>query len=478
MSAIIAIGSLSVDFYLIDKTKTTLVSEKQQKLFALAQLMDNSLSGTFNEILAQEGLATASRAEKIVALNRRLGPITDQIASAQSGIGIGYYSKDLDAIITYGPSRLLGQKVGLAIDLEHQGRQVMADGKPRVQMGDLVRGSIMNCMIPLIRDQKIIGYIWANELLDGINQQIHKLSSRSYLIITFGILFSFIGTAFIAMIVGSRIREITAAIKNIETDANYRIPPMAGDLGLIAKSINEFAERLILRRRMEAQIQQTDRLVALGEVAAGIAHEIRNPLTTIKGFVQLIEKDMDEGHPNRKFTKIIISETDRLNKMVHELLYYAKPSDSLKTDINIGRILDDTLQLVKLNKDYQQIEIERFLLEKQPQIKGDPEQLKQVFLNLLLNSMQAVGANGHLIIRSTLKNQRLLVSIEDNGKGIQPQHLARLFDPFFTTRSDGTGLGLAVAQKIVALHQGEIIAENKDGGGARFTVTLPTYTET
>ena len=248
---------------------------------------------------------------------------------------------------------------------------------------------------------------------------------------------------------------------------------MAGDLGEIARSINEFAERLILRRKLDEQMQRTDRLVALGEIAAGVAHEIRNPLTSIKGFVQLIESEMEEGNPQRQYTSIVISETDRLNKIVHELLYYARPSDTLRTNININKILTDSLQLVNINAAPQEITIMTSLADDLPAIAGDPEQLKQVFLNLLMNAVQALEGAGQITVSSQGTCEGILVMIEDDGKGIVSDHLDRIFSPFFTSRSDGTGLGLAVVQKIVALHHGEIRAENISSGGARFIIQLP-----
>lgn len=478
MSTIIAIASISVGYYLIQHARATLVSEKQNKLFAFARLLDNGLQGTFDDILEKEGLIDASRGQKIEALNRYLADYTDRVAGAQQGIGVGYYSKELDAIITYGPSDILGHMVTMSIQKDHKGLQVMETGTPMVQTGRLVRGSIMNCMQPLIRDGEVIGYVWANELVDDINHQITRLSSTAYVIIAFGILFSFLGTAFIAYVVGSRIREINSGIKKIEEDPSFRIPPMAGDLGEIARSINEFAERLIIRRKLEEQMQRTDRLVALGEIAAGVAHEIRNPLTSIKGFVQLIESEMTDEDPQRKYTGIVISETDRLNKIVHELLYYARPSDTLRSRIVINNILSDSLQLVKINAGPREISIKTEYSDNLPAITGDPEQLKQVFLNLLMNAVQALEGKGQITVSSQATDDGIRVTVEDDGKGIEPEHLDRIFSPFFTSRSDGTGLGLAVVQKIISLHHGEIRAENIASGGARFIISLPLAEKT
>lgn len=476
VSIIIAISSIGTGFVLMREAEHSLLQEKQRKLFALTRMLDASLAGSFESILDTDGLTTVSRAARIGALNRRLREITDRVALSEPGVGVGYYSRDLDAIITYGPSKTLGHKVGQSISADHKGRFVMATGMARVQTAALVRGEIMNCMLPINRDGEVIGYIWANELMDDINDQIRKMLYRFYVAIAAGIIFSFAGTAFIAHAVGLRIREIKRGIKAIETDVTHRIAPMGGELGEVAVSVNEFAEVLESRRRLEEQMQRTDRLAALGEIAAGVAHEIRNPMTSIKGFVQLIETGMEAGDSRRKYTGIVTAEVDRLNKMVRELLYYARPSESLKLAVDINGILTDTLLLVNLNASRQDVQVETVYGEGLPQVVVDQEQMKQVFLNILINAVQAVGPRGHVRVESLAVDRGVAVVVEDNGKGIDPSQVPRLFDPFFTTRSNGTGLGLAVVQKIVDLHHGVVEVESRPGKGTRFTVVLPVKT--
>ena len=474
MSLIIVVSSVGTGLVLMREAEHALLQEKQSKLFALARLLDVALEGTFDDILEREGLAGATRDEKIAGLNRRLAFFTDQVAASEPGVGVGYYSMALDSIITYGPSDSLGHKVGQAISQGHKGREVMATGMPRVQTARLVRGEIMNCMQPINRGGAVIGYIWSNELVDNINDQVRKMLYPFYVAIAVGIAFSFAGTAFIAQAVASRIGEIKRGIKRIESDVTHRIAPMGGELGEIAVSVNEFAEGLEARRRIEEQMQRTDRLAALGEIAAGVAHEIRNPMTSIKGFVQLIETGLEEGDSRRNYTNIIVKEVDRLNKMVGELLYYARPCDSLTLAIDINQILADTLLLVNLNATQHHVEIEMSYGDNLPQVVVDQEQIKQVFLNLLINAIQAVEEGGHIRVESMVVEGGVAVMVEDDGKGIEPGHIDRLFDPFFTTRDNGTGLGLAVVQKIVDLHHGVLEVESSEGEGTRFRVVLPT----
>lgn len=474
ISFIIFVSSLGTGLILMHEARNSLLQEKQNKLFALARLMDAALPGTFEDHLQQEGLSKANRDTKIAALNKHLSVYTDRVAASEPGIGVGYYSKDLDAIITYGPSETLGEKVKITIGMDHKGREVMATGLPIVQTAKLVRGVIMNCMHPIIRNEEVIGYIWSNELVDNINEQVSKMHIPFYITIAVGILFSFLGTALIAQSVSGRIQEIIRSIKIIERDPTYRIPSMAGELGEIAASMNDFAAKLQFRRRLEQQLQRADRLAALGEIAAGVAHEIRNPLTSIKGFVQLIETGMPAEDKKRQYTQIIIEETNRLNKMVRELLYYARPCESLKIDINVNQVLEDTLLLVNLNATHQQVEFTMNYGENLPALQGDQEQIKQIFLNLLINSVQAIDEGGHIVVTTMLTGNTITVVVEDDGKGIDSQHFKRIFDPFFTTRDNGTGLGLAVVQKIIDLHHGEIAVENREDKGTRFTIIFPT----
>ena len=473
MSLIIAISSVGTGLILMREAEYALLQEKQGKLFALTRLLDSALVGTFDGMLAAEGLEGAPMAEQITFLNGQLALFTDRVAASEPGVGVGYYSKALDSIITYGPSESLGHKVGRAISLAHKGREVMDTGMMRVQTASLVRGEIMNCMYPINRGGEIVGYIWANELVDDVNGQIRKMLYRFYVAISAGIIFSFAGTAFIAQAVASRIGEIKQGIKQIEEDVTHRILPMGGELGEIAVSVNEFAEGLEARRRIEDQIQRTDRLAALGEIAAGVAHEIRNPMTSIKGFVQLIETGLDADDPRKNYTGIIVKEVDRLNKMVQELLYYARPSDSLKLATDLNGILADTLLLVNLNATHRQVKISMDYGEDLPPVVVDQEQIKQVFLNLLINAVQAGEEGGYIRVATQGVQGGVSVTVTDNGKGIDADHIDRLFDPFFTTRDNGTGLGLAVVQKIVDLHHGVVEVESTQGKGTCFRVILP-----
>lgn len=479
MTVIILISILGTGYVLMHDARNALLEEKQIKLFAFAKLLDDALDRTFDEILEEKKMQNASREEKISVLNEELKEVTDFIANSNPGVGVGYYSKELDAIITYGPSKELGHKVGQSIFEGHQGKDVLRTGKRMVQTAPLVRGNIMNCMHPVIRNGEVIGYIWSNELVENIEVQISKMQKQFYFAILLGILFSFMGASFIANDVASKINVIKKGLKEIQEDFSYRIPPIGGDIGEVAVAINEMAFALDQRKKLEAQIQRADRLATLGEIAAGVAHEIRNPLTSIKGFVQFIEDDLPENDEKLEYTQIVTKEVDRLNKIIEKLLFYARSSAFLKIRVDINNVLDSTLLLVNFQVVKPKVQVSTIYNHHLPLIPVDEEQIKQLFLNLIINSAQAIDTAGDITIKTDFSKDKEYVKIEisDTGKGIEEENIKNVFDPFFTTRAKGTGLGLGVAQKISELHDGYIEVSSQVGQGSMFTVYLPIKKE-
>ncbi|MDA3791920.1 MAG: ATP-binding protein, partial [Desulfobacula sp.] len=461
-------------YFLMMNAQNAILKEKQNKLFALAKLMDQRLEKSFDEILSESGSLDAPRLQKIAVLNSILKADTDAIADAEPGIGVGYYSRQLDAIITYGPSKELGHKVGQSISQTHQGRKVMETGLKMVQTAVLVRGNIMNCMYPVIRDKETIGYIWANELVEDINRQTEKLRNKFYAIIFTGVFISFVASILIAGSVANKVKRVKNGLKAIQEDLDYRIIPRKGEIGEIITAINEMAAALSKRKKLEEQMQKADKMAALGEVAAGVAHEIRNPLTAIRGFIQLIEENTDNHGKNNEYASIAIFEVDRLNKIVEELLYYARPSEPRKVHLDINSLLDSVLTLLHFKFEKQGVVVEKKFLDPLPDIPIDEEQIRQVFINLIINAAQAMENGGKLLITTeTTADDFVRVHIEDSGPGIEQENIKRLSDPFFTTRENGTGLGLAVVQRIIDMHNGFMEVAVSRFNGAKITLNLP-----
>lgn len=591
LTLLTVIVPMLVTGYVVKKeAEDALLAEKRTKLYGIARILDAYLGKGFDPILEEQHVTNADRATKIKALSSVLSSYTDFVAKNEPGIGVGYYSKDLDAIITYGPSSQYADKVGLSIEPTHPGRKVMETGMDLVEFGPLVRGNIMNAMMPIIRNGQVVGYIWANELTDDIQMQLDALDRKIYLFGSFGILIS---VALIVIVTGRFVKDVEAikqGLENLEFDLDRRIRPMPGEIGEIAEAINHMADSLLEarslnenilqsiadgiitvdnegrvmtinqaaqqmtgygpeeivgrlyrevfcdgkdfnsklletletgrnhigiemdypvkigyiyislsssrlrdshgqnigavvvfkdlteRHHLQEQVRRADRLATLGEMMAGIAHEIRNPLTSIKGFIQyLLETNTEEDR--KEYMPIIVKEVDRVNKVIDELLYFARPNPTHYQTVDINELVTKTLVLVQNKTTRHKVDIDLTLTPNLPRIEADAEQFRQVLLNLIINSIQAITDHGRINIRTWDEDQRIFVEVQDTGAGIKDEDLDKVFNPFFTTKPAGTGLGLAIVQRIISAHQGKINIASKVNEGTTIVIELPVSQE-
>jgi signal transduction histidine kinase len=233
------------------------------------------------------------------------------------------------------------------------------------------------------------------------------------------------------------------------------------------------------------RMKERDRLAALGQMAAGLAHEIRNPLGSIKGAAQYLQPignqlgQHDGG--TKEFLDIIVEEVNRLNKIVSQFLDYARPYRGDQTPLDVNDVVKKTLHLIEKEEGAQRVEILTNLVEGLPVVRADAEQLRQVFLNLAINAVQAMPSGGRLQVSTSLRRSTrrgaaaafLEVRFRDTGTGIPVNDVRNLFIPFFTTKDKGTGLGLPISQRIIENHGGTIEVRSQVGAGATFTVLLP-----
>ena len=230
--------------------------------------------------------------------------------------------------------------------------------------------------------------------------------------------------------------------------------------------------------QMRAQLSRSERLATLGQVAAGIAHEIRNPLVGIGSTTSLLLEDFEEGDPRRDDLKTILKETRRLDRIVNQIVDYARPRDLLPVTFRLEELLEESLQVLSDPLQQKEIQVHRYRPSQVNALHADRDQLKQVVLNILQNAIEAMSSGGalHLSIAEELyeHHQGLRLKVEDTGKGIDPNVLSRIFEPFFTTgKHRGSGLGLAICRNIIDAHGGEIHAESQQQIGTTISVWLP-----
>lgn len=255
-------------------------------------------------------------------------------------------------------------------------------------------------------------------------------------------------------------------------NSNNVVFPLALILFISAISyvlLSRFQSYISALTSIHNDLRQKEKLAVIGQMATAIAHEIKNPLSSLKGFTQLQqEKDKEDD----QYYPIMLNEIDRINAIVTDLLILGKPNTALKSEKKLGEIIQYVLTVIKPHAERQDIQIE-MKLNDSPELLCDENQLKQVFINLIKNSMEAMPEGGKVTIQSEKSSDFVVVSIVDEGCGIESDRLDKLGEPFYTTKQNGTGLGIMVTKKIIEEHGGTFRIASTLGKGTTVTITLP-----
>jgi len=249
--------------------------------------------------------------------------------------------------------------------------------------------------------------------------------------------------------------------------------------GLAFENALLFKERL----RQNERMFRAEQLATMGQFAAGIAHELRNPLTAIRSTIQYLAGDFAGDTDQRKLANDILDEVDRLNNIVGNLLSLAQPAESNPEEIDIPQEIEHCLNFIKAKAKSQNVKLQTDFEKNLPKLTFDPAELRQLLLNVMMNGLQAMPEGGALSIKarlpaeggrdSTVGSKRILIEVEDEGSGIPTNLRGKVFEPFFTTKTGGTGLGLAICNSIVKRYNGEIWVEKAKSGGTEVKIALP-----
>lgn len=257
-----------------------------------------------------------------------------------------------------------------------------------------------------------------------------------------------------------------------EFPANIGVAPVISDEGLSLGTIFILSD-LTEIHRLQADIKQREKMAAIGNLAAGIAHEVRNPLSSIKGYATYFAGLFEQGSENNKAATVMISETERLNRVISELLDFSRPSEITPREVDMALVMDTVSRLLRQDALDQGVEIEIDTEPYLPKVTLDADRMIQALLNIGINGIQAMQAGGRLTLHAGRSEAALVIEIKDTGQGIPEENLGTVFDPYFTTKSQGTGLGLAVVRKIVEGHGGTVDVASAVDIGTTFTISLP-----
>ncbi len=341
-------------------------------------------------------------------------------------------------------------------------------------------------------EQKVLGMLQLSLSLAPLQEQISTLRRSAFIAtgITLGVIVIGIWLA-LTFLIDQPLQQLVDVMGKAEHgDLGVRANLHNTDeLGQLARHLNDMISRLETAQRELAQYHQeqlarADRLASIGEMAAAIAHEIRNPLTGISGALSVLSRDFPAEDPRREIVRQTRLLIERLNKTVEDILHYSRPSLPQFQSVRLEDIVDRSLSLVAGEARKAGIEIVRQPGEPADKtapnasVSADPHQLQQVLMNLILNAIQASNAGGRICIRTQLvpdhgEPPQACVDIEDNGKGMTAEEAAQAFQPFFSTKAHGTGLGLPIAKQIIEQHHGRIVLHSTAGQGTRVHIALP-----
>lgn len=274
---------------------------------------------------------------------------------------------------------------------------------------------------------------------------------------------------------------IAMSRKVIAGDLSARVgakPP--GEMGILCQAVDQMADAVAEREEQlklatRQQIGRSEKLASIGRLAAGVAHEINNPLTGILTFAHLLHQRENMTEQDLQDLDLIIRETTRAGEIVRGLLDFARERPAVKERIDINQVIRQTLRLIQSQKQFAQVTIQERLTEPLPEVDGDMNQLQQVLLNLALNACEAMPDGGSLTISTSAEEDKVLVKVTDTGAGIKKEHLDQIFEPFFSTKpvGKGTGLGLSVTYGIIQQHAGILEVASEEGKGTTFTIIIP-----
>jgi len=576
-----------IDLYMM---KQKFTESDKKDIAEVAHFLEKNFNRTFKDILIEYNASNLPKNEQVKILNKELQPVINDLTQSFPGIGAGYYSRELDCIVAFGPKPTPAKFISLPKD--YPGRQVYVTGKPvyyEVSSNIGRAEPLLAYNFPIYRNGELIGHSWGNVLLDDVAltfwdastykitimavflilgllwaHRINNHVSKSLNYFTTKVLNPHLGpplkdTVFAELLpVYASVRRGRRALmdekKLLETlldttDAGIVCVDKDGDTVMInrafesmcdrnlslfiGKPLNDLLKELNLQpgtcpvsialqqkediknmiitrntkeglkwltanasllqdsacnftgvlgtfhditkiKEYENQLIDVERFKVVGELAAAISHEVRNPLTTVKGFLQLFLRKDRLGSTDKELYQLMIDEIDRANNIIGDFLSISRQQQRNNENFCINNVLRDLLLLYESQAVLNDIRIISEL-SFAPKINGDKGQLKQVFLNLFNNAVDAMPGGGTLSVQTWFveAEKAVKINIKDTGTGIPEEVLERLGKPFVTTKEKGTGLGLSICYRIIENHFGQISVSTGADSGTEFTITLP-----
>jgi len=451
---------------------TELQAQTQELIFEL-----------FLEILGKEHNITQKEMNRI---NKQLKTVADSVLMTKNGFEGGFYFTVLNDFIGYSyptsppPAPAYGPPPRSYSYIKNQVLESISTGNNILDVHRFDPAVFPLMTIPIIIDNETIGALWVRIHIERMLPE-SKLP-RIYAITAFITLLGLLTLLLTSLVYRNKVNQIYQHLELLKAGKAEHLPEAKGTIGYITDLINDMVDTLQRenqnRRQLELELHEKEKMAALGRIIAGVAHEVKTPLAIIKTRIQMWEKEMKEKSYesdvfNSESTQMVLTEINRLSNLVKRLLTYSKPISVKRLTANINDVLEDAVKLVQTREYNASIEYKIRLDPQIPLMKLDYNSIKEVFINVLVNAQEAIENAGNIFVTSRFQDKKCIIRITDTGIGIQDKHLKYLFDPFFSTKPTGVGLGLAISFQKIKAHGGTVVFSRNNPEGTIVTITIP-----
>jgi signal transduction histidine kinase len=464
------------DIFFASRTDKVIFLDKEQRLEALVKSTNNQFSRKL------ESLWPGSEDISTTMLHNEFTQVVEPQLLANSGIRFGLYVPHTEKITVLG---FLHNYRNLSQEEEAQReRDIFANTKPGLiaaEMGNeplfRISGSwedqVVEYISPVVLKGKVVAVMWAGERLNPFFYQSNFFRKLLRYFNLGVLILVIIGTLIIIRNLTNGVDRLKQGLHLMEKDIHHLLPEMSGELGQVARAVNRMAVGLSEKERLEDQLRQSEHLIALGRLATGVAHELRNPIGIIKTLVELMKQEYSQVSGIEEFTRAIDEQVERQNMEIQELLDFGRPSRVSIKECSVNDLIKGVLSFSAAMLRKQRVRVELQLDSTLSKILADTEKLKQVFVNIIVNAAEAMPAGGKLLITTKEADNIIIISFSDTGEGIPTADKLKIFDPFYTTKSTGTGLGLSISYQSIQLHGGTIDVYSDLDKGSTFIINLP-----
>ncbi|MDO9257484.1 MAG: ATP-binding protein [Bacteroidales bacterium] len=487
-TVIVTIAAVFI-FASLSKWQNILVEENQStcELFAI-KLHDSAVRDI--NILGQTGLLENNSLSTSEArhIDSTLKKLSEEQFKVMSGLEGGFYLFGPDEFYGYSfptsppPVPVYGPPPRSYNIIKNQSLKTIKQNQLIIKLHAFNAAVFPLATKPIVYNKKVVGAVWVRIHIEN-DLPIIKLKQ----VVNIAAIISITGF-FILMLLsalwGGEISGIKKEMEKIMLDPEVRLRKRRGIFGYISSNINDLLDTIykdnLQRKKLEQQLNQKEKLAALGNLIAGVAHEVKTPLSIIKTRIQMWQQEVLKNpeiaeHISLESMQMVINEINRLSDLVKRLLIFSRPIEKKMKETDINNLIKEIVSFINIERNNKHISVNLLLNEETPNIISDENSIRQVIINVLENAFEAMDSGGviNIISDHDVKNNRVVIRISDTGKGIPEEIIDKVFEPFFTSKESGVGLGLAISHQIVEAHNGEIFFSDNSDKGTDCIIKLP-----